>query len=250
MDHDGTDPDGTDDDLRALLRAADHARALPLLTDTERARVLEDAMDHDHDRAEGPRTPDGYATREEGTRHRNPLNWVVAAAAALVIGGVAWAGLHLADGDPAGPTATAPGSTAPTADPSPTTYEPGPSPDGAAPGGPATRLGLPDASAVTARCMVPSAQVLTDQEVAFEGTVAEMTEETVTFEVGEWFRGGDSATVEVEAVEEALQQVIVAPDFVEGRRYLVSASGGLVTLCGFSEEADPQLRALYDRAFG
>lgn len=246
--NDGTgDETGDRDDLRALLRAADPGRALPPLTDTERARALEDAMDpeHHHEPTETLRTPDGYATRAAGTRHRNPLAWLVAAAAVLVIGGGTWAGVRLTDGDdPTGPTAIAPGSTAPTADPG------GAGDSGAAPQDPAPRLSLPEGAGATARCMVPSAQVLRDQEVAFEGTAVEVGEETVTLEVGEWFRGGDAATVEVETVDETLQQVVVAPDFVEGRTYLVSASDGLVTLCGFSEEADDGLRVLYDRAFG
>lgn len=229
----------TDEDLRALLRAADPARALPPLTDTERTRALEAAMtEHDPHR-----TPDGYATREAGTRHRHPLTWVVAAAAVLVVAGVGWAGVRALGGpeEVAGSEAGAPTSTAPTADPDPTTDVPGPT-------GEAVRLTVPD-TGLGARCMVPDARVLQNQDLAFEGTLTESTDAGLVFEVGTWFRGGEAATVEVDPVDDRLRQLLLAPEFTEGDTYLVSASGGSVTLCGFSGEADPGLRALYDRAF-
>ncbi len=229
------------DDLRALLRSADPARALAPRTDTERDRALEAAMTgHDPHR-----TRHGYATREAGTRRRHPLTWVVAAAAAVVVlAAVAWAGAQVVGGpgDVVGPTATAPTSTAPTAGPDQTT-------DGSAPTGDVVRLGVPDSGAVAARCMVPDAQVLQNQDVAFEGVLAEATDEGLTFEVGTWFRGGGAPTVEVDPVDDRLRQLLLAPDFTEGTAYLVSGSRGTVTLCGFSGKADPPLRALYERAF-
>ncbi|VXA94272.1 hypothetical protein [Nocardioides sp. AX2bis] len=235
---DDHDHDDDHDDLRALLRAADPGRALPPLTDTDRTRALEAAMtEHDPDR-----TPDGYATREAGTRHRNPLTWVVAAAAVLVVAGVGWAGVRSLSGPErvAGTEAGAPTSTAPTADPDPTTDAPGPT-------GETVRLGVPDA--LGARCMVPDARVLQNQDLAFEGTVTEAGDAGLTFEVDTWFRGGEATSVEVDPVDDRLRRLLLAPEFVEGDTYLVSASGGSVTLCGFSGEADPRLRALYDRAF-
>lgn len=238
-----TDTHDDHDGLRALLRAADPVRALPPLTDAERTRSLEAAMtEHDPHR-----TPDGYATREAGTRHRHPLAWVVAAAAVLVVTGVGWAGLRALSGpeEVAGTAAGAPSSPAATgtADPDAT--------DDATNDGPAevVRLAMPDADAAGARCMVPDVRVLQNQDLAFEGTLVEVTDEVLTFTVGTWFRGGDAATVEVDPVDDRLGRLLLAPEFTEGRSHLVSASGGSVTLCGFSGEADPRRRALYDRAF-
>ena len=233
------------DGLRALLRAADPVRALPPLTDAERTRSLEAAMtEHDPHR-----TPDGHATREAGTRHRHPLAWVVAAAAVLVVAGVGWAGVRALSGpeEVAGTTAGAPTSTTPTTDPDATTDAPPDAPTDAPTD--VVRLALPDADAAGARCMVPDVGVLQNQDLAFEGTLVEATDEALTFSVGTWFRGGDAATVEVDPVDDRLRRLLLAPEFTEGSSYLVSASGGSVTLCGFSGEADPRRRALYDRAF-
>jgi hypothetical protein len=41
-----------------------------------------------------------------------------------------------------------------------------------------------------------------------------------------------------------------AVDLRVGRDYLVAASDGNLTGCGFSGPATPQLQKLYDRAFG
>lgn len=244
----GGSGDTGQDDLRAQLRAADPARSLPPLTDAGRARALEDAMSP-QDEPDAHRTPDGYATREAGTRHRHPLTWVVAAAAVLVIAGVLWVGLRVVGGpdDLAGTDASAPTSTAPTADPDPTTDEAGPLPEGDVDD--VTRLALPSAGVAPARCMVPNARVLDNQDLAFEGTATDVGGERVTFEVDRWYRGGDTATVVVEAVDPGLQRLLQAPDFTEGTTYLVSASDGLMTLCGFSDESDARLRALYEQAF-
>ena len=41
----------------------------------------------------------------------------------------------------------------------------------------------------------------------------------------------------------------MAVDFQEGRTYLVSATDDRVTLCGFTAEETPELKAMYDEAF-
>ena len=39
-------------------------------------------------------------------------------------------------------------------------------------------------------------------------------------------------------------------EFEEGGTYLVSATDGRVTLCGFTAEASPELEQLYEEAYG
>lgn len=99
------------------------------------------------------------------------------------------------------------------------------------------------------KCAVPSAETLAGLDTAFAGTVSSIDGGTVTLDVDEWYAGGDGSTVTVEAPGEDLQDLLMAVDFQEGSRYLVSAEGGRVSLCGFTAEETPDLQALYDQAF-
>lgn len=101
-----------------------------------------------------------------------------------------------------------------------------------------------------AKCMVPNAEVLATQDTAFEGTVTALSDGTATLQVDRWFTG-DAATdtVIVSTPSEQLQDLLVAVDFQRGRTYLVSSLDGRVSLCGFTNESDPGLEALYEEAF-
>ncbi len=219
-----------DEELRTLLRAADPAQDLPPLRGEQRDRALREAT---------------------AARRRSPLVLLAAAAAALVVGAGVVTGVVLATGpDRAGETAggTAVGSaTDAPAGPGSATGSATGEPGGTAE--PGVRLSVPD-QAGTARCMVPSAAVLDNQDVAFAGTVTAVDDDTVTLEVTRWFRGPGAAEVEVAAVEPELRRLLLAPEFVEGRDYLVSADDRTVSLCGFTGEDAPGLRRLYADAFG
>ena len=76
-----------------------------------------------------------------------------------------------------------------------------------------------------------------------------MEDGTATLSVDEWYTGGEASTVTVEAPSKALEDLLMAVDFEVGKSYLVSADGDRVTLCGFTAEESPDLRALYDEAF-
>src|SRR4051812_25530142 len=77
-----------DDDLRVLLRGGDPAGSLAPADPAALASLLEDIMSADlelrPDVGESPET----GNRATGTRGRNRLTWLVAAAAAAVIAGV------------------------------------------------------------------------------------------------------------------------------------------------------------------
>ena len=49
--------------------------------------------------------------------------------------------------------------------------------------------------------------------------------------------------------EQDLQDLLMAVDFQQGTSYLVSATDGRVTLCGYTAEANADLQAIYDEAF-
>jgi len=197
-----------DDDpgLRERLRSGDPASSLPPVDAARVARILEDAM--------GTDAP---------ARSRSPLTWVVAAAAAAVIGGV---GLFaLLDRDP--------GSAPPVAGGAPTVTE------------------LTAPSVFGGRCMVPTAEVLSGSDVAFDGTVDEISGGSVTLTPTRWYAGVETDLVTVEAPSTDLRALIGAVDFRPGGRYLVAASDdGAVMVCGFSAPYDPQLAGLYAEAFG
>lgn len=201
------------DALRARMRAADPAASLPPADPERVARLLEDVMS----------TELTTENRETGTRNRSPLTWLVAAAAVLIITGVGLFAVLGHDDDPPAPP-TAGGDTV-------------------------TELGAPSAAAYSARCMVPNAEALSQQQVAFDGTVTTVADGVVTLEVGEWYAGDPTDLVRVQAPAEEMQRLLSAVSFQEGERYLVAATDGQVMICGFSAPYSEDLAALYQQAF-
>jgi hypothetical protein len=112
----------------------------------------------------------------------------------------------------------------------------------------ALELSLGESDAM-ASCIATSAEILRDMPMAFAGTATSVEGEYATLTVDEWFVGGDAATVRLLAPA-GFEALIGGITFEEGRSYLVSAFDGTVNYCGFSGESTPELRALYDEAFG
>ena len=156
------------------------------------------------------------------TRRRSPLTWLVAAAAVLVIAGVGAFALLGGEDQPTVPTAK---------DPAPTVME------------------LSARPPIAAKCAVPTAELLSNQETAFDGTVTSLTDGLVTLDVGHWYRGGPADQVTVDAPPAEMQALLLAADFQVGQRYLVSANDGFVTVCGFTAAYSDDLAALYAEAF-
>jgi hypothetical protein len=209
-------PSDSDGELQARLRASDPAASLPPADPHRVARLLEDVM----------ATELTTESRETGTRDRGPLTWLVAAAAVLVIGGVGLVGVRALTGDDAPPAPTA-GAPAPAA---------------------VTELEVP-ATAGSGRCMVPNAEVLSRADVAFDGTVTAIDGDRVMITPSKWYAGEPTDTVEVTAPSQQMQEVASGVVFRTGERYLVSATGGQVSLCGFSAPYSYELQAVYAEAF-
>jgi hypothetical protein len=163
--------------------------------------------------------------RETGTRDRGPLTWLVAAAAVLIIAGIGLFAVIGHDDEPAGPPAATGAQTV-------------------------TELSAPGAAAYSGRCMVPNTRLLTQQTVAFDGTVSELAGGVVTLTPTHWYTGSPTDLVRVRADSEMMQRLVGATHFEEGGRYLVSATDGEVTVCGFSGPYSADLAALYAQAFG
>ncbi len=204
----------TDDELLARLRDADPAATLPADDPDRVARLLEDTMSPETD----------TLTREPGTPGRGPLTWLVAAAAVLLIGA---AGMStLVGGDD---TVTPP--SAGEADPTVTT------------------LTLP--TGTPARCMVPSARLLSNAAFAVDAEVVAVSGGVATLDASQWYAGEPTDEVEVDAGSADLSALIGAPEFEEGDRYLVAGNGdGDVMVCGFSGPYSDDLAGLYTEAFG
>lgn len=206
-----------DDELRHRLQASDPASSLPPADPDGVARLLEDVMS----------TELTTENRETGTRDRSPLTWLVAAAAAVIIAGVGIFAVANLDDDSSAPPAS----------------------DGSLPEQTVTELTAPDAAAYDAKCMVPNAEILGQQTIAFDGTVAAIEGSLVTLTPTTWYAGDPTDLVEVEAPSAELRQLLSAVAFEDGGRYLVSATDGRVTLCGFSAPYSEDLAALYSQAF-
>jgi hypothetical protein len=119
-----------------------------------------------------------------------------------------------------------------------------------APDGSDATLALTADGSSAGKCAVPSAEVLAGFDTAFEGTVTSVADGTATLSVDRWYAGDEASTVTVEAPSRALEDLLMAVDFQEGRTYLVSADGDRVSLCGFTAETTPEMEALYSEAFG
>jgi hypothetical protein len=205
-----TDHDEPDPDLLARLRAADPASSLPPADPDRVALLLEAAMSDTATRS--------HESRETGTHDRSPLTWLVAAAAVVLIAAAGVLGL-VDRGHDASPTAQ----------------------------GTVTELGFEPAPG---RCMLPSVPVLEQQSLAFRGTLVSLSDGTAAFDVSRWFVGGPTDVVRVTAPAPRIAALVQGAHLTIGQDYLVSATGGNVTSCGFTGPATGHLRRLYDEAFG
>jgi hypothetical protein len=96
-------------------------------------------------------------------------------------------------------------------------------------------------------CIVFSVDILKGMPLAFGGTVTQVGDGTVQIDVDHWYKGGDADVVTI-AVP-ARNTSVGTVDFVEGKRYLVTATEGTVNSCGYTGEATPDLVKAFDEAF-
>jgi sulfur carrier protein ThiS len=222
-----TDEHGFDEDpqLRALLGQSDPARSLAPADPNGLARLLlhiqEDTVNTDLD------TRTDLPQQTTDLRRRGPLAWLVAAAAVAAIAGGGYAAVSsMQDSgtvDQAGPST-------PSAD------EP-------------VVVTLEAPTTVPARCAVPTPELLGSAEIAFAGTVTAINGDVVTLAPTETYAGQSADEIEVVGLRPDLRALVGQPEFVVGGTYLVSATGGQMSACGFSGEASAELQNLYDLAF-
>ncbi len=83
---------------------------------------------------------------------------------------------------------------------------------------------------------------LTHRQYAFDGTVTSVDGRDMTFQVNEWFTGGEGDTVTLD--HQGYAGMLFAPEgpaLEPGTRVLVAGDGGFVWSCGFTQAYDPAL---------
>lgn len=100
-----------------------------------------------------------------------------------------------------------------------------------------------------AMCIQFSVEELAKAPLAFEGTVVSVDGATVELEATNWYKGGDAERVVIEAPT-GMEALIGGIPFSVGGDYLITANDGTVNYCGFSGPATPDLRASFQAAFG
>ena len=203
-----------DDDLRARLARIDPMRPgaadpLPSLTAAE---IEERAMQTIETDLDSPQ-PD-----KQSAPWRRPRLLAAAAAVVLVLGAGA---VFATSGDDPAPKAGTPTTLA---------------------------LALPDTS-VASSCIAFDVAFLREMPVAFGGTVTDISADTVTLDVNRWYKGGPADQVAVSLASGQTSAALDGVDFAKGKSYLVAASDGTVSGCGFSGPASPELESAYVEAF-
>ncbi|MBI5156585.1 MAG: hypothetical protein HZA58_01080 [Acidimicrobiia bacterium] len=103
-------------------------------------------------------------------------------------------------------------------------------------------------------CLAFDEDTLAAQEFAFDGTLtaASADGEQATFEVHQWFRGGEGTTATYGAggLLSTEAQALVGTSLVVGERYLISGSDGFVWACGYSLTYDTAVAAEWAEVFG
>lgn len=102
---------------------------------------------------------------------------------------------------------------------------------------------------VTGSCLPVTPEGLLAQEKAFAAHVIAVEGEKVTLEVTERFVGEVADRVEV-TQPDTIDSDFSSVSFELGESYLVAAGDGTIRGCGLSGTDSPELRAIYDAAFG
>jgi hypothetical protein len=97
-------------------------------------------------------------------------------------------------------------------------------------------------------CMALDSTLVSQSPIAFRGVVDSIEGDTVTLTVDTWYRGGDADVVTITAPL-GMEALIGGIAFETGQTYLVGAVDGVVSYCGLSGPATPELQQLYDQAF-
>ena len=213
----------SDDELRTRLARLDPAPAGSPVDPVTSPRA-QDLVERAMQTPETQTVPTPDPADELAARRRRP--WLIPLVAAALLAVVVAAVLVVSGGGRVGDT---PGGDGATEDP--------------------TTLALSLApSDVAGSCMMFDVEVLAQMPVALAGTVTSIEPRRVTLDVDRWYRGGDADLVTI-GVQDSNSVALDGVEFVEGERYLVTATDGVINGCGFSGPATPELEQAFEEAF-
>lgn len=112
------------------------------------------------------------------------------------------------------------------------------------PAGPAQHPGPPGTT-----CIRFTIDHLAQQDVAFSGTVTSLGDHVVRLAVDHWYKGGSASEVDLTTTGTPGAVNELGVTFSNGTRYLVSATAGTVTGCGYTGEYSSDLASAFQQAF-
>jgi hypothetical protein len=103
-----------------------------------------------------------------------------------------------------------------------------------------------------AMCLAYDEATLLALPMAFDGTVIETTRTTATFEVHQWYKGGegDRITLSAEGLVSEESVALLGTTLQVGQRYLASGDDGFVWACGYTVTYDTALANHWADIFG
>lgn len=96
-------------------------------------------------------------------------------------------------------------------------------------------------------CLPFDTAVLRDVPLAFAGTVTATSAGQVDLSVDHWYKGGTAQVVRI--ATPPTNTSVGTVELTPGKRYLVTATNGVVNGCGLTGEATPDLVKAFDQAF-
>ncbi len=208
-----------DDELRSRLARLDPQATAPVepITSPRAQDLLERVMS-----TSVPTSTD--TTSAVDSRRPSRRGFALLASAAAVALGVTGAIVLSQDGSPAGP-------------------------------GPAAKktslaLSLPGGGLSLNSCLPFSVDNLKMFPIAFAGTVSSVAGDTVSLDVTTWYVGGTAQVVTLQSPDNTTSAALDGVTFAAGKDYLVTASDGAVSTCGYSGAASPTLEKAFADAFG
>jgi hypothetical protein len=99
-------------------------------------------------------------------------------------------------------------------------------------------------------CMMFDVKQLSTAGVAFGGTVKSIDADKVTLKVDRWFKGTPKADEVTIAIPPGGDNAALdGVNFVQGDRYLISATDGVLGTCGYSGPASADFEKSFEQAF-
>lgn len=223
-----TDP-SHDDDLRRLLSELDPMPArVPVepVTSPQARHLLEQIMNESNEHVSAGDSPSGTAAIMATTPSNiRPLSrgrtWLAAAAAVAILGFGTTVALN--GGGSQDPIAVAP-----------------------------TVLALKGSGLdpLMQMCLAFDVATLRQAPVAFAGTVTRIDAEKVTLDVDRWFKGGNADEVTVAIPAGQATAALDGVNFEQDKRFLISATDGVLGGCGYSGPASSEFEKSFEEAFG